>query len=501
MGFSVPVRACLLLVMTVHSGLLCAQPTSYGPADPGIKDSTQFDAVRPLSQEMSAHVPDGFTLVAVGDLIISRPLSQYGERLPDFSAVLKLLSTADVTYGNLETTIFDNRSFRGSAYSWDGDWTVSSTPAVAADLRKMGFKMVSRANNHALDFGLEGMRETSQRLDEAGITSAGAGDTYGTARAPQYFESAAGRIALVSVASTFRPTTEAVPPEGAAPGRPGISALHLTSVLSLPPAAFAAAQEIQCAGNPRRCGEASSEGELFGTKVRKGERYSREYLMDPEDQEDIYKTIRSAQENADFVIVTIHSHECSSGCEDDGVPYGPGNFLKQFARDAIDSGADAFVVTGNHNLGPIEIYHSKARGARPIFYGLANFFWSDVQEILPHDLLQGNRSILAKSWKNPRKTTDYDLTAPLNNATFAHPLTFQSVLVRCRFDGNQLSQIELHPVELGYGQTLTESGIPRLVSDASVATSIFSQIVTQTKQFELPSLKISYAKGVATIVP
>jgi len=85
---------------------------------------------------MSAHVPDGFTMTAVGDLIISRPLSQYAERFPNFSAALKLLTTADVTYGNLETVIFDSRTFKGSAYPWDGDWTLSSTPAVAADLKK-----------------------------------------------------------------------------------------------------------------------------------------------------------------------------------------------------------------------------------------------------------------------------------------------------------------------------------------------------------------------------
>ncbi len=492
---------CLWLVLAEQSGLSNAQSTAYGPGDPGIKDAAYFDVMRPLSQEMSAHVPDGFTMTAVGDLIISRPLSQYAVRFPDFSAALKLLTTADVTYGNLETVIFDSRTFKGSAYPWDGDWTVSSTPAVAADLKKMGFKMVSRANNHALDFGLEGMRETSQHLDAAGIAHAGSGDTYGTARAPQYVETTSGRIALVSVASTFRPNSDAHPPAGVAPGRPGISVLHLTSVLTLPAEAFAAAQKIRCAGDPQRCGDVSDAAALFGTKVRKGERYSREYAMDPEDLADIYKSIRSAQENADFVIVTIHSHECSLDCESDAGPYGPGDFMKQFAHDAIDSGADAFVVTGNHNLGPIEVYHSKARGAKPIFYGLGSFFWSDIQEVLPHDLLQENRAMLADAWTHPSRVTDYDLTAPLNTAWFAHPFTFQSVVARCRFVGNQLSQIELHPVELGYGQTLTESGIPHLVSDDAVAASIFNQIVTQTAQFELPNLNISYRKGVATIVP
>ena len=53
----------------------------------------------------------------------------------------------------------------------------------------MGFSIVSRANNHALDWGIEGLHETSRWLDEAGIVHAGAGETRGLARAPQYFES------------------------------------------------------------------------------------------------------------------------------------------------------------------------------------------------------------------------------------------------------------------------------------------------------------------------
>ena len=46
----------------------------FGPADPGIKDESQFDPRRPMAQELRLHVPNGFTVGAVGDLIISRPL-------------------------------------------------------------------------------------------------------------------------------------------------------------------------------------------------------------------------------------------------------------------------------------------------------------------------------------------------------------------------------------------------------------------------------------------
>jgi poly-gamma-glutamate synthesis protein (capsule biosynthesis protein) len=374
-------------------------------------------------------------------------------------------------------------------------------PEVADDLKAMGFSIVSRANNHAQDWGLAGMRETGQWLDRAGIKHAGAGETHGLARAPQYYESARGRVALVSLASTFRPTSESIPAAGASPGRPGISALHVSEVLNVPQPVIESLGAIQCALHGDHCENGPAEGQLFGTHYRQAESYSHEHVMNADDLAEIYKSIRSAQENADFVIVSIHAHECSLNCDDDGAPRGPANFLKQLAREAIDSGADMFVTTGNHNLGPIEIYKSPARGYRPIFYGLGNFFWSDIQELLPQDLFQGNKDRLAKYWEHADRATEYDLSAPLNAESFAHAFTFQTVVADVRFEGNQLSQIVLHPVELGYGRPLTESGVPRLVADKATAADIFRQINEQTAQFGLPELNIRYTKTTAEIRP
>ncbi len=112
--------------------------------------------------------------------------------MPAFGAVIEILRGTDVTFGNLETTIFDPRTFEGAPYSWDGDWTNASLPAVADDLKAMGFDIVGRANNHSQDWGLEGMRETARWLDEAGIAHAGAGESHRMARAPAYFESPQG---------------------------------------------------------------------------------------------------------------------------------------------------------------------------------------------------------------------------------------------------------------------------------------------------------------------
>ena len=343
------------------------------------------------------------------------------------------------------------------------------------------------------------MRETSRHLDEAGIVYAGVGEERGLARAPQYLETAKARVALVSIASTFRPTTDALPRRGAAPGRPGLSALHLTRTIVLPEAAMHALAQTDCAVYRRHCDETPAELELFEMKFRRGSAFAYDYEMDPEDLAEIERNIRSARQNADLVIVSIHSHECTAGCDDPNQPRGAGNFLRRLAHEAIDSGADLFVTTGNHNLGAVELYRSALRGVRPIFYGLGNFFWSDVQEPLPHDLYQDNRALLASAWSDPSKATDYDLTAPLNAASFAHDFTFRSVIAVARFSGDRLAELRLYPVEDGYGDRLPRSGIPRRVTDQNVSAAVFRQIEDATREYGLPRLEWNIADGVATL--
>ena len=223
--------------------------------------------------------------------------------------------------------------------------------------------------------------------------------------------------------------------------------------------------------------------------------------MDPEDLAEILQSVRAARENADFVIVSIHSHECSSSCDDAEQPRGAGNFLKRLAHEAIDSGADLFVTTGNHNLGAIELYRSPLHGVRPILYGLGNFFWSDVQVPLPHDLFQGNRELLSAAWSEPQKATDYDLTAPLNRDSFAHDFTFRSVIAVSRFEGNQLAELKLYPVEDGYGERLPLSGISRLVKDPGVSAAIFRQVADATAAFGLPPPAFTIKDNIAILRP
>jgi poly-gamma-glutamate capsule biosynthesis protein CapA/YwtB (metallophosphatase superfamily) len=317
-----------LTLFFFSTSLLVQQTTPYGSADPVIRDADRFDVRRPVGQELGTRVGHDFSLAVVGDLIISRPLSQSAERLPGFAAVLDILHGADVSAGNMESTIFDARSFKGAPYSWDGDWTNSSLPQVAKDLRAMGFTLVSRANNHALDWGLEGMRETTRHFDDAGIVHAGVGEDRGPAAAPSYLETPKGRIAVVSIASTFRPTTEALPAQDAAPGRPGLNALHVSQTIRVPSSAMQSLASVDCTLHSLHCHEIPESLKLFDQEYRIGPTFAYEYTMDPEDLGIILRAIRPARQNADFVVVALHSHECSGAATTRSSPEDPGIFLE-----------------------------------------------------------------------------------------------------------------------------------------------------------------------------
>ena len=56
--------------------------------------------------------------------------------------------------------MIDMRTFTGSPYTGIDDVPLVADPSAAKDLVMMEFNMMSRANNHTLGSGIEGLRET-----------------------------------------------------------------------------------------------------------------------------------------------------------------------------------------------------------------------------------------------------------------------------------------------------------------------------------------------------
>jgi hypothetical protein len=462
---AVPLKFARVVVSLIILAAVAAGQSPAAPsiADPQIKDASKFDAKRPLARELETNVPDGFTLVTVGDCIISRSLLQYAANDEGFRKVVEILKRADVTYGNMETSILDMRHFTGYPYPGPEDVTLVATPEVAKDLAQMGFDLVSRANNHALDWGVEGMRETSHWLEGAGIAYAGAGENLGLAQAAGYFEGAKGRVGLVSMASTFRPGTEALPAMAAAPARPGINALTLKKSVIVSPEQMTEVVRLRNALYPTERAKDSKppdELSLLSNKFVLGKSFGFRYAMDATDLSGILRGVRQGKQHSDFLITSIHSHDPAGSAEAEAkndFADTPAEFLQDLAHQAIDTGADTFVTTGIHHLGPIEIYKGK-----PIFYGMGDFFWADIQEPMPANDYQQNQKILTDAFVHPERATHADFNNATNAQGFAGQPPFDAMIAESKFDHGKVVEIRIYPVDLGYGMKLTESGTPRL---------------------------------------
>ena len=84
-----------------------------------------------------------------------------------FQNIKYYLQTPDLTVGNLETT------FAGSKVGYSGYPTFNTPEALAKNLKKVGFDVVSTANNHCMDKKYAGIESTIKYLDEADLAHTG----------------------------------------------------------------------------------------------------------------------------------------------------------------------------------------------------------------------------------------------------------------------------------------------------------------------------------------
>lgn len=138
------------------------------------------------------------TLRGVGDIMLiagaARMLEKHGCEYP-FGPVAHLIRSADVAFGNLEMPICSN-SHR-SAY-FPGVCPDFYSPAqTGRALEFAGFDVLNLANNHIMDWGVDGLRETLTRLDDVKIRTIGAGDNLEMARQPALFTSHSLRVGLL----------------------------------------------------------------------------------------------------------------------------------------------------------------------------------------------------------------------------------------------------------------------------------------------------------------
>ena len=121
------------------------------------------------------------SVVSVGDILLGSTaapqLAAKGFDWP-FEQVQPLLSRADIVVGNLAAPI----TSAAKKTSGEKDYSYKVSQASAPALKRAGFHAVSLGNNHVLDFGIPGMRDTIAALRTNNIEAFGAGASEDDAR-------------------------------------------------------------------------------------------------------------------------------------------------------------------------------------------------------------------------------------------------------------------------------------------------------------------------------
>jgi poly-gamma-glutamate synthesis protein (capsule biosynthesis protein) len=383
-----------------------------------------------------------FSLFLAGDALITRPWSAVDD--PAFLRLIEEIRAADVSIVNLETVIHE---FKGYAQHDSGGTYMASPPPIAAELKWAGFDMVAHANNHAFDYGSSAILETLQHTADARLVLAGSGRDLQAARSPQYFRCNGGVVALVAMASTFIPYGAASRSRPDMQGRPGVNPLALTRkerAIVVPPRAaehirnfgrFAGRRPGKLEGRSFKVGARFHVGASFG--VEKGRRLGSE-----SDRVANLAAIAEAAGRADVVVASIHAHN-------------QGRWLREFAGDAIESGADVVFVHGPHEVRAVEM-----RNGKPIFYSMGDFAF-EIEGIarFPAELYEryglGDDALPADTFDGDEGRRPPYLRLREVFEGFVAVLSIAERRVRC---------IRLLPVDLQFDESGDRRGRPRIAA-------------------------------------
>jgi poly-gamma-glutamate synthesis protein (capsule biosynthesis protein) len=237
-------------------------------------------------------------LIFVGDVMLDRGVNfmikKQGDYRFPFLKIAQDLKETDIVFGNLESVISDKGEKVGSIYSF------RAKPKSLEGLVYAGFNVLSLANNHALDYGPEALKDSLQRLEKENISYVGAGSNEEEAFSPV------------------------------------IKKVNKTSV------AFLAYTNL---GSPYWTSRKNRLGIAW---------------IDWQDFKKIGEDIENAKNQADILIVSLHSgNEYSKN---------PTQFQKEFSKLAIEAGADLVIGHHPHIVQPLEKYKEGW-----IVYSLGNF--------------------------------------------------------------------------------------------------------------------------------
>jgi poly-gamma-glutamate capsule biosynthesis protein CapA/YwtB (metallophosphatase superfamily) len=126
---------------------------------------------------MIASAERSLTVLLAGDALI---VGTYAIEERARRSFVELVRASDIAFTNLEVLL---NEFRGPPAPGIGIH-LSATRRSGRELLAVGFNLVSVANNHALDYGVEGLRRHLDALRALGMPYAGAGESATEAAQP-----------------------------------------------------------------------------------------------------------------------------------------------------------------------------------------------------------------------------------------------------------------------------------------------------------------------------
>ncbi|MBW8784155.1 MAG: CapA family protein [Novosphingobium sp.] len=269
----------------------------------------------------------GMTIVLTGQSLLQADPRSF---TPEATERTQAMLAGDVVFTNFETTVREAGDDQANLTPYPGSGGHFAPPGALFALRELGVNLLSLANNHSFDFGKLGVRNTLRRTKAMGFAGSGAGDNLTEAAAPTYLKTDKGTVALISAASGL--INEHAP---ASASSAGINVINLDGGV-----------EDKDAGQPRES-----------------------------DRQRVLSSIREAKKHADVVISYHHNHVYDRSFPKmmrERLPerHFPPRWIKQWAREQIDAGADIVVLHGAPILQGVEIYRGN-----PIFYDMGNFIF------------------------------------------------------------------------------------------------------------------------------
>jgi poly-gamma-glutamate synthesis protein (capsule biosynthesis protein) len=362
---------------------------------------------------------------------------------------------------------------------------------VADEIKWMGIDIVSLATNHSLDWMFGGLKETIDNLDRVGIPHAGTGMNLAEARAPGFFDSEQGRVALIDV-DTSKPQAEAGDARRDAPGRPGNSPIKISQILALDAETFEAMRRI--ANTLRTLGfgvrrddtkplpvdtkeiDLGFERRSWPVKFVLGDKPSVSSIPDEKDVNEVMQIVSDARRQADWVFVSQHHHVTDGRNRDV-----PSKAVEEFAHTCLDKGVDAYIGTGAHRIQGIEIYEE-----RPIIYCLPDF-------IQQRDMGKAPPQAFYKRYGLGFSNTPMDAMDARGMKVTSPPRG--SGIVVCAFHKHRVVDIKIYPVDPQADLPRWQMGRP-LRADEALGRKIVEHWAKLSEPY---GTKIDYENGIGIV--